>query len=110
MIYCLYGDVAYPLNQYLLCNYRGAALTPAQIAFNTAMAPIREPVEWGFNKVLQQWGFLTHKRNLKIFLQPVGKYYIIATLLTNFHTIFYGSQTSMYFDVDPPSLATYLGD
>ena len=52
--------------------------------------------------------FLDFKKNQKILLQPVGKFYIVGALLTNCHTCLYSCQTSEYFGIDPPSLETYL--
>jgi hypothetical protein len=34
----------------------------------------------------------------------------VAVILTNAHTCFNGSQVSQAFGVDPPILATYLGN
>lgn len=59
-------------------------------------------------KCLSYFSFLDFKQNNKVLLQPVGKYYMVASLLTNCHTCLYGLQTSSFFDVAPPSLETYL--
>jgi hypothetical protein len=37
------------------------------------------------------FAFLDFKKNLKVLLQPVAKYYIVASLLINCHTCLYGS-------------------
>jgi hypothetical protein len=107
-LYVLYGDPAYPLSQYLQCPFRGAFLTAMQEAFNRSMSPVREPVEWGFGKILQQFAYLDFKKNLKIYLSPIGQYYAVGAILTNCHTTMYSSQTSMYFNCPPPSLEQYL--
>ncbi len=106
--YALYGDAAYPFRAQLLCPFRGARLTDEQKEFNRRMSSVRECVEWGFGKIVVQWAFLDFKKNQKILLQPVAKYYIVATLLTNCHTCIYGSQTGTYFGLCPPALETYL--
>ena len=106
--YCLYGDPAYPLNEQLICPFRGAVLTEDQQQFNTLMSGVRQTVEWSFGKITTNFAFLDFKKDLKILLQPVAKYYIIGALLTNFHTCFYSSQTSEYFGCDPPTLESYL--
>ncbi|KAK3733408.1 hypothetical protein QZH41_012167, partial [Actinostola sp. cb2023] len=36
--------------------------------------------------------------------------YFVASLLINCHTCLYGSVTSSYFEVDPPSLDKYLSN
>jgi hypothetical protein len=108
LVYVLYGDPAYPISQYLLAPFRGAVLTPDQQAFNSSMSTVREPVEWCFGKVLQQWPFLDFKKNLKLLLQPIGLYYVVGVILTNCHTCLYMSQTSRFFNVAPPSLEEYM--
>ena len=49
--------------------------------------------------------------HLKVLLSPIAKCYIVAGLiLSNCHTCLYGSQTSRYFDLDPPQLEFYLAE
>jgi hypothetical protein len=43
-----------------------------------------------------------------VYLQPVGKYYAVTVLLTNCHTYMYGSETSSFFNLQPPALLEYL--
>lgn len=105
----IYGDPAYGIHRYLLSPFRGANLTPEQRLFNKDMSSVRECVEWQFGKITTLFAFLDFKKNLKLWLQPVGRYYLIGGLLTNLHTSLYGSQTSSYFSVDPPSPEQYLG-
>ena len=107
-IFSLYGDLAYPLRQHLLAPCRGAMLTPAQELFNKRMSKVRESVEWAFGKVAQYFAFLDFRKNLKVLLQPIGKYYVVGVLLINCHTCLYGSVTSDYFSLPPPDLHTYL--
>lgn len=72
------------------------------------MSPVRECVEWQFGKVVALWAFLDYKKNLKLELQQIGLYYFCGVLFTNCHTCLYGSQTSDYFGVAPPSIELYL--
>ena len=106
--YVIYGDPAYGISRTILAPYRGSRLTPQQQAFNTAMSSVRMSVEWTFGKILTYFSYLDFKKSNKILLQPIGKYYLVAALLTNCHTCLYGSQTSTFFGVEPPSLETYL--
>ena len=78
----------------------------AESACNSKMSKLRVSVEWGFGKTCQLFAFLDFKKNLKILLQPIGKYYLVAAVLANCHTCLYGSQTSTFFGVDPPELET----
>jgi len=108
--YVIYGDPAYGITRNILAPFRGAHLTADQEIFNRDMTKVRISVEWGFGKIIQYFAYLDFKKNLKILLQPVGKYYFVASLLINCHTCLYGSVTSSYFEVDPPSLEKYLSN
>ena len=108
--YVIYGDPAYGLTRNILASYRGARLTDDQQEFNSRMSKMRSCVEWGFGKICQLFGFLYFKKNLKLLLQPIGKYYLVVVTLVNCHTCLYSSQTSAYFDLDPPTLETYLSN
>ena len=96
--------------QLLISPFGRGQLTQPQIEFNKSMSAVRIAVEWNFGKVTQLFAFLDFKKNLKILLQPVGKYYFVGVLLANCHTCLYGSQTSSYFNVHPPSLEMYLSN
>lgn len=108
--YIIYGDPAYGLTRNILAPFRGANLTNEEKEFNARMSKLRVSVEWGFGKICQYFAFLDFKKNLKILLQPVAKYYLVATILINCHTCLYGSQTGTYFELEPPSLERYLSD
>ena len=106
--YALYGDCAYPIRELLLCPYSNRNLTPLQQEFNARMSPLRQAVEWGFGKIVREFAFLDFKKNNKLMLQDVSTMYTTAAILTNCHTCLYGSQTAMYFNIEPPSLDEYL--
>lgn len=108
--YVIYGDPAYGVSRTILAPYRGSQLTTQQVAFNRAMSRVRVSVEWTFGKIVTNFSYLDFKKSNKVLLQPIGKYYLVAALLTNCHTCLYGSQTSTFFGVDPPSLETYLAN
>lgn len=105
----IFGDAAYALRPYLYTPYKGAVLTPAKQEFNNAMQPVRLCVEWSFDKLTKNFAFTNYYSNQKIFLQQLAKQYLAATLFTNCHTCLYGSQTSTFFDLAPPTLEQYLG-
>ena len=108
--FVIYGDPAYGISCNILGPFRGSQLTPQQHEFNKSMSGVRVSVEWVFGKINQYFTYVDFKRNNKILLQPIGKYYAIAALLTNCHTCVYGSQTSSFFEVQPPSLECYLSN
>lgn len=99
----LYGDKAYPIHQNLITPYRGAGLTAVQKEFNLKMNSARISVEWEFAKVGTLFGFMNYAPNLKVYLQPL-LHFRVAVLLSNCHSYLYRSQTSKYFDVEPPIL------
>jgi len=106
--YYIYGDLAYPLSEFLITPFKDTHLSDDQREFNKRMSSVRESVEWGFQKIISLFAFLDFKKNLKLHLQPVGKYYLVGALLTNCHTCFNNSQVSSYFGIAPPSLSEYL--
>ena len=108
--YVIYGDPAYGITRNIIAPFRGAQLTPQQHDFNKSMSKVRVSVEWTFGKITQYFTYVDFKRNSKVLLQPVGKYYTVAALLTNCHTCLYGSLTSSFFNVNPPSLEKYLSN
>lgn len=105
---CVYGDPAYPLRVHLQGPFKGHALTPQQQLFNESMSKVRTAVEWVFGDILQYFSFLDFKKDLKIGLSAVGKMYIICALLRNAYSCLYGSETSSFFGVEPPSLEDYF--
>ena len=108
--YVLYGDPAYGLCRNIVSPFRGVYLTPQEQEFNQKMSAVRVSVEWVFGKIIQCFSYLDFKKNQKILLQPVGKYYLVGAILINCHTCLYGSQTSTYFSVSPPTLETYTNN
>ena len=60
-------------------------------------------VEWNC-QVVQLFAFVEFKKNQKLVLQLVARYYFAAVLLTNCHPCINGDETSKAFKVDPPTL------
>ena len=105
---CIYADSAYAIRSYLITPFKGGCLTQEQSDFNTNMSRLRQSVEWGFGKLTNLFAFIDFHKNLKVYLQPVGKYYLVAALLCNAHTCLYGSETGKYFNVNAPALEDYF--
>ncbi|KIJ45994.1 hypothetical protein M422DRAFT_165640, partial [Sphaerobolus stellatus SS14] len=104
----IYGDPAYSVGPHVMSPYKGAGITPEQQAFNTAMSRVREPVEWLFKEVAQQFTFLDFARSQKILLSACGLYYLVALLMCNAHTILHYPQIPQYFACPPPTLQEYF--
>lgn len=105
---CIYGDPAYPLRVHLQAPYKKGHLTADEEAFNSSMSNVRSSVEWVFNDITSYFAFLDFKKNLKIALSPVGTMYSTCGLLRNALTCFYGSSTSSFFDLQPPTIQEYF--
>ena len=59
---CIYGVPAYPLRECLICPFKNPNAEEEE--FNKAMSSVREVVEWGFGKLIQQFAFLDYRKNL----------------------------------------------
>ena len=79
-----------------------------QKEFNTAISTVRTFVEWLFDDVINYFKFMDFKKKLKIGLSPVGKMYVVCTILQNAHTILYGNTTSNFIQKEPPNLNEYF--
>ena len=44
------------------------------------MSEVQVFVEWGFGKIIQYFAYLDFRKNLKVLLQPVAKYYAVGAL------------------------------
>ena len=108
--YVIYGNPAYGASRNVLAPYHGSQLSRQQADFNKAMSKVRVSVEWTFGKICQYFSYIDFKRSNKVLLQPVAKYYLVASLLTDCHTCLYGSSTTTFFDLEPPTLETYLSN
>ena len=107
-ILCVYGDPAYSLRPQLQGPFRGARLTDLQKVWNKSMSEVRVSVEWIFGDAANYFKFLDFKKNLKICLSAVGKMYIACALMHNAWTCLYGSTTSQFFEISPPTVQEYF--
>ncbi|CAB1103153.1 unnamed protein product [Ectocarpus sp. CCAP 1310/34] len=107
--YYVFGDPAYSLSPWLLAPFKGV-LNAFEQAFDTAMSSVRVSVEWGFGKIVALWPYVDYAKKQQVALSAcgLGKQYAVAGILTNYHSCFYRNNTSFYFDVNPPSLRSYL--
>jgi cbb3-type cytochrome oxidase subunit 1 len=75
-------------------------------AVNAVMSPIRVAIEWAIGRISYLFKFTGFRQ--KIQESPVVQTYVVSALLTNCRTALYGAQESLYFDIEPPTLAAYL--
>lgn len=106
--YCIYGDSAYVLREYLMVGFDGTGITPEQAAFNKAMSRSRVTVEWIFKDIKKYWNHAAYPRKLALCRTPVGVLYGTSIILWNFRCCLYGSPTSSFFSCPPPTLSHYL--
>ena len=106
--FVIYGDPAYGIQEHILCGFKGSHISEVQAEFNKSMSSVRVAVEWGFGKILMLWPMLDFTNYQKLFSSPLSVQYHVATLLTNIHTCYNGSQTSSFFEFEPPTPQEYL--
>ena len=108
--FTIYGDPAYPIREHIISPNRRQNPNQQEQQFNISMSAVRECVEWGFDDIVTNFAFCDFRKNLKILLQPVAMYYMVAALLTNCKCCLYGNQTSRFIELEPPTLEQYLSN
>ena len=104
----IYGDSAYPRSSVLAKPFARTNASADELKVNLLMSRARISVEWCFGKIDSLFAFNDFKKNIKILKNPIANYYLVSALLTNAHTCLYGSLSSQFFSVDPPSLDDYF--
>lgn len=94
---CVYGNPAYPLRIHLQGPFEYGVLTPQMEEYNHRMSAIRSSVEWLFGDVVNSFKFNDFKKNLKLFLNSVGKMYVVSVILRNALTCLYGNLTNFFW-------------
>ncbi|KAH8024254.1 hypothetical protein HPB51_022373 [Rhipicephalus microplus] len=64
--YVIYGDPTYPLRPLLYKPFGGASLRPHEVNFNKRMSSVRQPVEWGFGRVVADFAFVDFYKGQKM--------------------------------------------
>jgi hypothetical protein len=106
--FIIFGDMGYPQNDVLFAPFKKVVLSADEQWFNDNMKVVREPVEWSFGKICSLWAFLDYKKGVKVGQGNAGKYFQVATFLTNCHSCLYGNETSQFFKTEAPELEDYL--
>lgn len=106
--YKMYGDCAYPWSPWIEKGFLQADPNSPEAAFNNDMSSARVAVEWGFSGLLNQWTFLNFTNSMKVFLFPVGQYFVNAAFLQNLRTCYYGNLINDYFALKPMTIDEYL--
>jgi len=101
--YSAFADSAYPRSAFVQRVERpdpGGNLTQTERRYNALMSRFRIVIENAFGETTNYFNNLTHRHNLRLGSQQVGKMFPIAILLFNLHTILYGNQTAAYFETE----------
>ena len=80
-VLCIFGYPAYPLMGNLLPLCNGAQLTQEQMHFDSLMSKFRVTVEWMVGEVINNFKFTDVKKNLKIGVSSVGKFYKVGVIM-----------------------------
>jgi len=94
--YVTFGDSAYGDDDYILTGG------------GRGISSCRETVEWEYKDVKGQWKYLDYKHALKITNQPLANIVITCMILRNALNTMYSSQTSLYFDILPPTFEEWV--
>lgn len=101
-------DPAYPITCNILAPFRGVNLTMNRIQQKDKQSESEHGMElW---KYLPEFCLLRFKKNLKLQVQPAGKYHLVAAILINCRTCLYRSKRSSCFELEPPTLTTYMSN
>ena len=101
-------DPAYSITCNILAAFRGVNLTMNRIQQKDKQSRSEHGMElW---KYLPEFCLLRFKKNLKLQVQPAGKYYLVAAILINCRTCLYRSKRSSCFELEPPTLTTYMSN
>jgi hypothetical protein len=106
--YYMYGDIAYTLRLYLQVGFKGSALSPDEVASNSALSKVRVTVEWAFRDVRQYFTHQDVPRKLQLRVTPAGLWYVCSVMLWIFRVCLYGSQAARYFQCDSLDISEYL--
>jgi hypothetical protein len=110
MLY-LDGDPAYHYSYGVICSFGlRKQLSRRKRRFNKELSAHRIAVEHSFGQIFRQWTSLPFEQGLKIGNQAVTAFPLVTALLSNCHTCLDGgNQTSIKYQLEPLTLAEYLG-
>ena len=110
--YKLIADSAYPNNTTIVSLFTKPQMANDQFNrnFNHTMSPLREPVEWGYQRVVKLWSLLDMKPQMRPGDVSVSDLWLIGVWLTNLVTCAEGGNqiSDFYGSTEPPTLDEYL--
>lgn len=99
----IFGDSAYKRDTHMMSYMKNGDpdIIEDFLRWNAAMKGVRISIEWNYGHTASLFPYIAMKSKLRVLSSDdVSKYYIVCTLLRNFHNILYGCQTSNYFNLD----------
>jgi hypothetical protein len=102
------GDLAYVKSDVMVCPYKKKILSRLEKIHNDIFKKIRISVEWPYGWVTSVWAYVDFKKQMVLGQRPIGRYYVVACIMTNVRSCLYGNQASSYFECPRPSLNDYL--
>ena len=104
----IYADQGYYAQAGIETPWPDGAYNLDHQVFNDLLKSSRIAVEWEFGHILEHWASLHFKPSQKLLVGGIGQQYVVAAFLTNIFNCLHPSKTSIYFNVSPPDLRTYL--
>jgi len=111
IIVFIYGDQGYIFDGFMLTPYRSTIILPngsPRKRFNLIMSAIRQPNEWYFAVLKNQYKGVCYKLQNQWNKGRVGERFLFACLMTNVRNCIDPNQISQYFDCAPPTVEYYL--
>lgn len=92
--YRIMGDAAYGVTEYV--------------------SPLKNPklrisIEWNYHEVKDYYQMVNYKRFFKVKASNIADMFLVALLLHNVHVSMNGSESSVYYQVDPPTFEDWIG-
>jgi hypothetical protein len=104
--YCTYEDSAYivVIDTNVLARHFVEPLSVRDVLENRVLSSCREVIEWDYGDVGTMWALVDYKKILRLRKMPVGDMYLVAMILRNAYVTMFGSNTSSFFEMIPPTL------
>lgn len=106
--FCIYGDLAYVMRQYLIIGYRDTSLTEAEKEFNKKMSACPIGVEWTFKETKKFFSHVASASKRRIGHTPAALWYYVSGVLWNFRGCLDGIQSETFFNCPASSLEQYI--
>lgn len=115
MQFGVYGDKVYAPNTHVVGGMSrrreqnfGRAMSEQEMKTNLIANAMRQHIELGFGKLIQNWKYIGVSSNLKLMESDVSKAILVSIILHNCYVCLNHSATAMKFECSPPSLEQYL--